>query len=87
MLSAIAASAQYCSIQKGQKLYYEVLTGKKKAETYTSVVNVEKVNDSTFITLGDFVPKMNEKMKDTLFYMGHRTKRILRVGRKRHQSY
>ena len=25
MLSAIAASAQYCSIQKGQKLYYEVL--------------------------------------------------------------
>lgn len=36
MLSAIAASAQYCSIQKGQKLYYEVLTGKKKAETYTS---------------------------------------------------
>lgn len=68
MLSAIAASAQYCSIQKGQKLYYEVLTGKKKAETYTSVVNVEKVNDSTFITLGDFVPKMNEKMKDTLFY-------------------
>ena len=27
MLSAIAASAQYCSIQKGQKLYYEVLTG------------------------------------------------------------
>lgn len=68
MLSAIAASAQYCSIQKGQKLYYEVLTGKKKTETYTSVVNVEKVNDSTFITLGDFVPKMNEKMKDTLFY-------------------
>ena len=60
MLSAIAASAQYCSIQKGQKLYYEVLTGKKKTETYTSVVNVEKVND--------FVPKMNEKMKDTLFY-------------------
>ena len=41
MLSAIAASAQYCSIQKGQKLYYEVLTGKKKTETYTSVVNVE----------------------------------------------
>lgn len=30
MLSAIAASAQYCSIQKGQKLYYEVLTGKRK---------------------------------------------------------
>lgn len=68
MLSAIATSAQYCSIQKGQKLYYEVLTGKKRTETYTSVVNVEKVNDSTFITLGDFMPKMNEKMKDTLFY-------------------
>ena len=29
---------------------------------------MEKVNDSTFITLGDFVPRMNEKMKDTLFY-------------------
>lgn len=38
MLSAIAASAQYCSIQKGQKLYYEVLTGKKKTETYTSAI-------------------------------------------------
>ena len=36
-LYAIAASAQYCSIQKGQKLYYEVLTGKKKTETYTEV--------------------------------------------------
>ncbi|CCY91786.1 uncharacterized protein BN461_02181 [Bacteroides sp. CAG:1076] len=68
MLCSTTAFAQYCSLQKGQKLYYEVLTGEKKIETYTSVVGVETKNDSTFITLGDFAPKMNEKMKDTLFY-------------------
>ena len=35
MLSAIAASAQYCSIQKGQKLYYEVLTTYSGAYPFT----------------------------------------------------
>lgn len=68
ILCSATAFAQYCSLQKGQKLYYEVLTGEKKIETCTSVVGVETKNDSTFITLGDFAPKMNEKMKDTLFY-------------------
>lgn len=68
MLCTMMTSAQYCSLQKGQKLYYEVLAGEKKIETYTSVVKVESKADSTLVTLGDFVPKMNDKMKDTLFY-------------------
>lgn len=63
MANALIASAQYCCLQEGQKLRYEMFDGEKSSEIISSVVNVEERNDSCFVTVRDSVPEMNERLK------------------------
>lgn len=73
VLHAILSSAQYCSTQKGQKLYYDVLFDGNQSEVYSVVSDVMERNDSCFVTLGNSFstaghqfPIKDVQLKDTV---------------------
>lgn len=65
LLCSSGIYAQYCSLQENTKLYYEVRNNNGKKEICTTVSRVETQNDTTFITLTDLMPKLNENMAGT----------------------
>ena len=56
--------AQYCNMQKNTELHYYVQTAKGTSKTCTIVSDVQKRNDSTFITLAEPMPKMEGQTEE-----------------------